>query len=103
MEYNEKIVYERAKRRVKALRGFYFNLTSYCIVIPSLAIANLIFMPEYLWFFFSMVGWGTGLLVHAMTTFNFLPFAGKNWEEKKLKELMEKEKNKINSNNGKYI
>lgn len=91
---SEKMAYERAKKRAKEIRGFYYNLTMYCIIIPILIIINLVFTPEFQWFWFSMLGWGTGLLCHGMAAFGYNPFLGKNWEEKKIKEIIEKEKRK---------
>ena len=88
----DRFAYERARKKVKEIRSFYINLTCYCIVIPALIAINLIYTPEYLWFFFSMAGWGAGLLIHAMVTFNFMPFLSRDWEERKLKEFMEKDK-----------
>ena len=84
----ETIAYRKASRRVKELKGFYGNLTSYCLVIPFLAVLNLLTAPEYLWFLWPMAGWGMGLAAHAITTFGI----GKAWEEKKIKELMEEER-----------
>lgn len=37
--------------------------------------------------------WGIGLLIHAFSVFGTKMFL-KDWEEKKIKELMEKDKNK---------
>ncbi|WP_213277559.1 2TM domain-containing protein [Chryseobacterium indologenes] len=90
----ETIAYRKASRRVKELKEFYGNLTSYCIVIPFLAILNLVTAPGYLWFLWPMLGWGIGITFHAINVFGI----GKSWEEKKIKELMEKEeKSKIKS------
>lgn len=82
--------YERAHKRVKEIKSFYANLISYCIVIPFLVIFNLITSPNHLWFYLPMLGWGIGIVAHGMTVFAI----GKNWEDRKIKELMEKEKNK---------
>jgi hypothetical protein len=41
-----------------------------------------------------MLGWGIGVLFHGMKAFNYSPFLGKDWEERKLKEFMDQEKNK---------
>ncbi len=82
--------YERAHKRVKEIKSFYANLISYCIVIPFLVIFNLITSPNHLWFYLPMLGWGIGIIAHGMTVFAI----GKNWEDRKIKELMEKEKNK---------
>jgi hypothetical protein len=33
------------------------------------------------------------LFFHAVGVFNIIPFFGKDWDDKKIKEIMEKEKN----------
>ncbi|PRB06528.1 histidine kinase [Chryseobacterium sp. MYb7] len=83
----ETIAYRKASRRVKELKEFYGNLTSYCVVIPFLAILNLVTAPGYLWFLWPSLGWGIGITFHAISVFGI----GKSWEERKIKELMEKE------------
>lgn len=83
----ENAAYERASKRVKELKGFYGNLTSYCLIIPFLIVLNLITSKEYLWFFWPMLGWGIGIAAHGINTFGI----GKSWEEKKIRELMKKE------------
>lgn len=85
------IAYRKASRRVKELKGFYGNLTSYCLVIPFLTILNLLTSPDHLWFFWPMLGWGMGLFAHGVNVFGI----GKAWEERKIKELMEEEKKSI--------
>ena len=86
----ENLAYKKAAKRVKELKGFYGNLTSYCLVIPFLLILNLLTSPQELWFYWPMLGWGLGLTLHAVSVFGI----GKSWEEKKIKELMEQEKSK---------
>ena len=86
-ETTETIAYERAVKRVKELKGFYGNLISYCIVIPFLVILNLMTSPRELWFYWPMLGWGIGLLAHGMNVFAI----GRNWEEKKIQEIMNKD------------
>ena len=48
--------------------------------------------PDALWFYWPLLGWGIGVLFHGMKVFNITPFLGRNWEEQKIRELMEKEK-----------
>lgn len=88
--------YQAASKRVKAIKGFYVNLTCYVLVISFLTFINLKYTPEHLWFFWPMLGWGFGLFFHAMGVFRIIPFFGEDWEEKKIKELMDKEKNQNN-------
>ncbi|WP_228434813.1 2TM domain-containing protein [Chryseobacterium defluvii] len=92
-ENNNDAAYEKAQKRVKEIKSFYSNLISYCIIIPFLTIINLTTSPKNLWFYFPMLGWGIGLVAHGMSVFAI----GKNWEDKKIREILEKQ-----NNNGKY-
>jgi hypothetical protein len=87
-------LYKKAKEKARAIRGFYINVSMYCIVIPILIFINLKYSPQFYWFFFSMFGWGLGLLFHASEAFDWNPVLGKRWEEKKIKELLDKENRK---------
>lgn len=74
---------------------FYANLTAYIIIIPLLVYINYrVNQWELPWFVFSMIGWGIGIIFHAMKTFNWNPFFGNEWEKRKLKQFLE-EKNNI--------
>ncbi len=84
--------YYRAKKRVEELRGFYGNLISYCCVIPILIFINLTYMPQFQWFWFSLCGWGFGVLMHAFKVFGY----GHSWEERKIKEILNKGNDKNN-------
>lgn len=84
----ETLAYEKAAKRVKELKGFYGNLTSYCLVIPFLLALNLLTAPQHLWFYWPMLGLGIGIVAHAVNVFGI----GKEWEERKIKELMSQEK-----------
>ena len=85
--------YNKAKKRIKELKEFYSHLASYLVVIPFLIFINLYFSPKHIWFYWPMLGWGIGLFFHALGVFNIFPFFGKDWDDKKIKEIMEKEKN----------
>lgn len=95
MEDFDRIAYKKAKDKVKEIKGFYYNLMCYCTVLPILVYINLTYSPQFHWFWFSALGWGIGVLFHGMGAFGYIPFLGRNWEARKLKELMEEEeKNK---------
>jgi len=86
--------YEEAKRRVKELRDFYRNLLTYVGVNIFLIIINLITSPGSLWFYWVTIFWGLAILLHASKVFILKgKFLGKEWEEKKIKEMMGKESN----------
>ncbi len=89
---------DRAKKKVKDIKGFYTHLAVYLLVNLFLLIAQLglfsghfkIGMPEWSYFttpFF----WGIGLFFHGVHVFkDQVPFL-KNWEQRKIREYMEKE------------
>ncbi|WP_350288100.1 2TM domain-containing protein [uncultured Croceitalea sp.] len=79
--------YQKAKKRVEEIKGFYSNLITYLIVIPLLGYLNYR-TTDFPWAIFPAVGWGLGLLFHGICAFGFNPLLGKNWEERKIKELM---------------
>ncbi|AWG25919.1 2TM domain-containing protein [Flavobacterium kingsejongi] len=84
--------YEKALKKVEDIKGFYGNLVSYIVIITGLFLLNLQTSPEYFWFLFPALGWGFGLLIHGLSVFGHsLRFLGKDWEEKKIRELMKKE------------
>jgi len=86
--------YEEAKRRVKELRDFYRNMLTYVAVNIFLIIINLITSPGSLWFYWVTIFWGLAILLHASKVFILKgKFLGKEWEEKKIKEMMGKESN----------
>ncbi|MEO8517222.1 MAG: 2TM domain-containing protein [Flavobacterium sp.] len=90
--YTEEDRYYKAKKRVDEIKGFYGNLVAYIAVNAFFLILNLLTSPEHLWFYWPMLGWGIGVLFHGLRVFNSLPFFGKDWEERKLQELMDKDK-----------
>lgn len=88
-QFNEENnAYLRAKKRVDELKGFYGNFTTYCIVIPSLALINYITYWDHKWFIYPMLGWGLGVTFHAIGVFGY----GKSWEERKIQEIINKDK-----------
>ena len=88
--------YVRAVEKVEKLKEFYQNIASYCIVIPFLVFVNLYTSPQFYWFWFPMVGWGIGIVFHGLDVYEYNPFLGRNWESKKIKELMEEDDDSSN-------
>jgi len=91
------IKYLEAKKRVKKLKGFYIHLTIYVLVnllIVFINIQNLKPGESYFKFenFVTLFFWGIGLLAHGMSVFVPQFILGKNWEERKIREIMDKEK-----------
>jgi len=88
-DFKKEAKYLRAKERVMALKKFYGNLLSYILIISLLAAINYWTNDwRYMWFLWAAFGWGIGIFFHAIKTFNLNPFFGKDWEERKIKEIM---------------
>ena len=85
----------RAKKRLDKLKGFYRHLAVY-IVINLFLIFIIGFKSGEGFFSFATfstaIFWGIGLMFHAMGV--FLPgfFFSKGWEERKIKEYMDRDK-----------
>lgn len=88
--YLEDKRYLKAKEKVEKMKGFYANVISYIIVIPFLAFLNYR-TTSFPWIIFPALGWGFGLIMHGMETYGYNPLLGKDWEERKIREFMDKE------------
>jgi hypothetical protein len=87
----EEIRYQRAKKRVDELRGFYIHLGVYLLVNLLLFLINMLSSPDDLWFYWVLLGWGVAIVAHAFSVFGFGRLFGADWEEKKIREIMENE------------
>jgi sensor histidine kinase YesM len=88
--------YLKARKRVEALKEFYYSLISYCVVIPLLFLIWFKFTPNVIqWFWFPMIGWGIGLTFQAYSVFVSQGVFGASWEQKKIEEFMRKEQNNL--------
>lgn len=67
MEHDE--AHQRAQRRAGAKLGFYIHLFAYITVNPLLVFINFSTTPNYLWFKWPLLGWGFGLLCHALSVY----------------------------------
>ncbi len=82
--------YKLAKKRVEDLKGFYIHFFIYLVCVPGFIVLNIM-STSFPWAFFPILGWGIGVGSHAAETFNYHPFFGKNWEERKIRDIMDKE------------
>jgi len=93
----EEAKYFEAAKRVKQLKGFYTHAAIYLLVNIMIVILNIQDLePGESYFklenFFTAFFWGIGLLTHGLSVFLPNILLGSNWEEKKIKQLMEKDK-----------
>ncbi|MCS4304592.1 MULTISPECIES: 2TM domain-containing protein [Chryseobacterium] len=91
---NDLKAYKKAQKRMKEIKDFYINLISYCIVIPFLIFINFFTKSTFHWFWFPVFGWGIGVATHAFQVFG----VGESWQEKKIREIMNNQKNNNDGN-----
>ena len=84
--------YEKAKKRVEEIKGFYSHLFVYIMVNAILFLINLITDRGHWWFYWPLLGWGIGIIAHASSVFGFFGFFGQEWEERKIREIMDKDR-----------
>lgn len=98
MSDKEQQRYEDAKNEVKRMRGFYIHLTVYILVNIFLIYVdngnNYGFDSIEIADFYTAFFWGIGLFFHWLAVFGRNFILGKKWEERKIQELMEKERQK---------
>ena len=83
--------YQRALHRVRELKEFYGHLTSYVLVNAGLFLVD-VFTGDGWWFYWPLLGWGIAVVAHGIRAFGLVDLFGKDWEERKVRELMEKDK-----------
>jgi hypothetical protein len=54
----------RREREREERKGFRVHGIVYACVNVVLITANLVFVPQFLWFLFPLLGWGLGLTMH---------------------------------------
>ncbi|MBA7709967.1 hypothetical protein ES703_118894 [subsurface metagenome] len=87
----EQSSYEKARKLVEEIKGFYVHLLVYITVNAGLFLINLVSSPGDWWFYWPLLGWGIGLLAHGVAVFGLRGFLGSEWEERKIRQIMEKE------------
>jgi len=89
---DDRIRYERARRRVREIRAFYLHCAIFVAVNVLLHAINFVASPRVYWAFWPLLGWGIGLLAHGFATYRWMPFMGREWEERKIRELMDRDR-----------
>lgn len=96
-KYIEQERYDRAAKRVKQIKSFFSHALVYVVINIMIIIVNIQNLDAdesyYQWQnFFTLIFWGIGLLAHGLTVFLPAIILGKNWEERKIQEFMNKDK-----------
>ena len=91
INYTEEERYYKEKKKVQEIKKFYQHLTVYILTNPIIITVNLLTSPGFLYCIICFFGWGIALVLHGLKAFEYAPFLGKEWEQQKIKEIIEKE------------
>ncbi len=83
---------ERATKRVKELRDFWAHFAVYVVVNTGLVILDLAQGDGLQWAQWVIIGWGIGLVAHAVSVFFVGNRLGSSWEARKIAQYVEEEK-----------
>jgi hypothetical protein len=81
--------YERAKERVEEKVGFLSHLAAYVVVNAFLFFIDYREDRTIDWAYWPLIGWGIGLLFHALNVFAF--GEGSAWKERMIKKEIDRE------------
>lgn len=108
MNTSENTKYERAQKKVDTIKGFYKHLRVYIIINVLLILLRVKIFKFFKdgdfsnvqfdrWLDWNTYGtaaiWGFALVLHGLYAFQYKFKFFKNWEARKLKEILDKEEN----------
>lgn len=73
---------------VRDIKGFYNHLIHYVLVIGVPFIINLMTGSGYWWVVWPMLGWGIGIVSHAINVFELFSFFGPQWEKRQVEKRL---------------
>ncbi|WP_439127399.1 2TM domain-containing protein [Polaribacter sp.] len=84
-KYIEHQLYLKAVQKIKDIKGFYTHFIASFLILPFLVFINLQTVPQFHWFWYAIMAWCVGLLIHWINVFAFskMDFK-KEWMEKKV-------------------
>ncbi len=76
--------YNLARERVEKKMGFMIHAGIYVVVNAGLIALNLTRSPDHYWFIWPLLGWGIGIVFHAIKVFG--PASSTRVKEKMIKK-----------------
>ena len=80
---------QRARERVSEIKGFYIHLAIFVVVLVLLFVVDAATSGGW-WVQWVFLGWGIGVLAHAVAIFGGAPKFISRWEERKIREYVDK-------------
>lgn len=77
----------RARRRVAALKGLYVHASIFAVVLAGLAVIDWLSGGDW-WVQWVALGWGIGVVSHAVAVWFDASDRVARWEDRKVRELL---------------
>lgn len=80
--------YQQARERAEALQGLYIHILIYIVVNACLFAINWVSTggDGGWWFYWAMIGWGVGLLIHILTI--VFPVFSNQWVDNRTERIL---------------
>ena len=91
-DYSQELMYVKAKKKIKEIKGFYAHLIVILFSAPLVVWVNFKFVPGFHFFWFALGGMFLSVFFHWLGVFGLAKIGlGKDWEQRKIVELMHKD------------
>ena len=88
----QELMYMKAKKRIKDIKGFYTHLVVMLFTIPLVIWVNLEFVPGFHFFWYAAGGMALSVFFNWLGVFGFSYLGmGKDWEQRKIQEFMKQD------------
>jgi hypothetical protein len=88
-DMDRQAAYDKAKKRAEEKMEFFTHLTTYIVINIILIIINLATSRQYYWFYWPLLGWGIGLVLHGTNVFIY--GEGSSLKDRMIQKEMEKQ------------
>lgn len=102
MDAEERELYENARKRTVQKKRLFQHFIIFLVGAVLLIVLNVVigykenFMPlGYNWFVWAILVWAFIFLIHLLNVFVTNKFMGKEWKDRQMSKLVEKQKKKI--------
>lgn len=79
---------KKALEYVENLKGFYYHIAAFIVVITAMTALNIYTTPDYWWVLWIFSGWTIGVILHAIWVFDFLSLFGPDWEKRQVEKRL---------------
>ena len=79
---------QAALEYVRDLKGFYSHFLTYCVVMIGLFVVNYMTNPEYIWAWWTFLGWGIGVASHGLSVFEVFTMFDSGWEKRQVEKRL---------------